>query len=74
MAFIASNFKQPLVDGFLGHNFLSRYKVFIDFNQEALFVKSPKGFFSLSLHSFLNLIPGIRSFPNPGYGIYIQVV
>lgn len=39
MVFIASNFKQPPVDGFLGHNFLSRYLVFIDFNQEVLFVK-----------------------------------
>lgn len=39
MAFIASDFKQPPVDGFLGHNFFSRYQVFIDFNQEVLYVK-----------------------------------
>ena len=36
---MALDFKQPPVNGFLGNNFLSRYKVFIDFNQEALFVK-----------------------------------
>lgn len=39
MDFIAANFEQPPVDGFLGHNFFSRYKVFIDFNQEILYVK-----------------------------------
>src|SRR5690554_2013765 len=31
MAFMASNFKQPPVDGYLGHNFFSRHIVFIDF-------------------------------------------
>lgn len=39
MDFMAFDFEQPPVDGFLGHNFFSRYLVFIDFNQEVLFVK-----------------------------------
>lgn len=33
------DFKEPPVDGFLGDNFFTKYKVFIDFVDEILFVK-----------------------------------
>lgn len=39
MRFHTFDFKEPPVDGFLGHNFFSQYKVLIDFDQCLLFIK-----------------------------------
>jgi hypothetical protein len=39
MRFQEYDFKEPPVDGFLGHNFFSQYKVLIDFDQRVLFIK-----------------------------------
>ena len=39
MSFMTLDFKEPPIDGFLGHNFFSCYKVFIDFDRKVLFIK-----------------------------------
>ena len=39
MRFHKSDFKEPPVDGALGHNFFSEFKVLIDFDQNLLFIK-----------------------------------
>ena len=39
MEFMVSNFKQPPVAGFIGHNVFIHYRVFIDFDRELLYLK-----------------------------------
>jgi len=40
MDFYFLNFTQPPVDGFLGYNFFSKYKVFIDFTKQVMYIKA----------------------------------
>ncbi|WP_371362420.1 hypothetical protein SRRS_35680 [Sporomusa rhizae] len=39
MDFYFFDFTQPPVDGFLGYNFFSKYKVFIDFSKQVMYIK-----------------------------------
>lgn len=39
MEFMVSDFKQPPVTGFLGHNILIHYRVFVDFDKQLLFLR-----------------------------------
>jgi hypothetical protein len=40
MDFYILDFAQPPVDGFLGYNFFSKYKVFIDFTKQVMYIKA----------------------------------
>jgi predicted aspartyl protease len=40
MDFYLMDYAQPPVDGFLGYNFFSKYKVFIDFTKQVMYIKA----------------------------------
>ncbi|NCD09474.1 MAG: hypothetical protein EOL98_08620 [Negativicutes bacterium] len=39
MDFYCFDFTEPAVDGFLGYNFLTKYKVFLDFTKDIMYIK-----------------------------------